>query len=417
LRMLARKVDSKSAPMSISELSKVSGFSKSTIHHYLKLGLLPPPNKTRANLHVYNATHLKWLRRIQQMKETGNLSLTELKELLDKGLLTSDDASAPQTASSPDVQQMETDVLDLQQAKRLHIIDKSIALFSKFGYEAVKVSDITDALQMGKGTFYLYFKNKRELLLACFDRLYSLILPLEMWDVVRNEKDIFLKLRHRWSGGNEKYSSFSGVLSLIRTSCFWDDEEVKENARRAYDVIIAPIRKDLEVAIASGKIRAMDAELASYAVLGVMEGLSFRLTLDSRYSNKEGADFIYPFLMSALTADKPCEAVEKVVEGARMTVTDMNGTAIELSGTLFSNSPYLTGKLGDAEIKVDPLLLSTIAVSSADSKRIALLSAKNGQEISLEIDGDTIIEGDTPFGSLQIPFAKVSEISFHANET
>ncbi|MBF0551344.1 MAG: MerR family transcriptional regulator, partial [Deltaproteobacteria bacterium] len=54
-----QELDYKSATMSISELSQMSGFNKSTIQHYLKLGLLPNPTKVRPNLCVYTDTHLK----------------------------------------------------------------------------------------------------------------------------------------------------------------------------------------------------------------------------------------------------------------------------------------------------------------------------------------------------------------------
>lgn len=403
---LCPESDSGSTPMSISQLSSASGLSKSTIHHYLKLGLLPPPIKARANLYVYTAVHLGWLQHIQHIRGSRNISLTELKEALDKEPLELGGASPAHT------DRQEGEVFDLQQTKRLQIIDKSITMFSKFGYEAVKVGDITDALQMGKGTFYLYFKNKRELLLACFDRLYSLLLPLEMWEVVKNEKDIFRKMQYRWIGGNERYSTFSGVLSLIRTSCFWDEDDVKESARKAYDVIIAPIRKDVEEAISSGAIRPVNAELVSFAILGIMEGLSFRLTLDSKYSSADASELVYPFLKSALGAEPERETVEPPAPGSCAKIMDLNGTAIELSELRFGDSPYLAGKLGDAEIRIDPSRIADIAVKCAELKMDVFITAKNGQEMSIGVDKNTPIKGTTPFGELQIPLEKVSRIIF-----
>jgi AcrR family transcriptional regulator len=351
----------------------------------------------------------------QRISKKGEPPVAELGQVLDKWLLTRDDASDPEAGPEQHEQQMETEVLDAQQTKRLQIIDTSITLFSKFGYEAVKVSDITSALQMGKGSFYLYFRNKRELLLACFDRLCWLLVPLERWNAIRNEKDLFVKLRHRWVAGNEQYLTFAGVLNLLRASCFWDEEEVKENAIRAYDVIVAPIRKDLIQAIAEGIIRPMDVELASYVVLWIMEGLSFRLHLDSRFSNEEGADFFHSFLRSALE-NRTCQVVEEVAQTLRATITDTEGSTIELADLSFGGLPYLVGKFGDAEITVDLTRLSTIKTKVAHSKRIALLSAKNGQEMSLEMDGNILITGDTPFGGLQIPFESVSRISFQVDK-
>ena len=63
--------------------------------------------------------------------------------------------------------------------KTLQIVKKAIELFNRVGYERVKVSDITDALQIGKGTLYLYFKNKKELLFECFRQVDMVISSLE----------------------------------------------------------------------------------------------------------------------------------------------------------------------------------------------------------------------------------------------
>jgi len=44
---------------------------------------------------------------------------------------------------------------DSNDDKTLQIVKKAIELFNRVGYERVKVSDITDALRIGKGTLYL----------------------------------------------------------------------------------------------------------------------------------------------------------------------------------------------------------------------------------------------------------------------
>ncbi len=85
--------------------------------------------------------------------------MTELRQMLDKGLLTRDDASDPEVGAGQNERPVETEVSDLQQAKRLQIIDKSIALFSQFGYDAVKVSDITSASSDGQGHLLSLFQE------------------------------------------------------------------------------------------------------------------------------------------------------------------------------------------------------------------------------------------------------------------
>ena len=40
-------------------------------------------------------------------------------------------------------------------------------VFHEHGYERARIADITDSLGIGKGTLYLYFHSKKDLLLQC----------------------------------------------------------------------------------------------------------------------------------------------------------------------------------------------------------------------------------------------------------
>ena len=54
--------------------------------------------------------------------------------------------------------------------RRREFLDAALRLFLSQGYEATKVEDITRAAGVAKGTFYLYFGGKEDLLLALGDR-------------------------------------------------------------------------------------------------------------------------------------------------------------------------------------------------------------------------------------------------------
>ena len=71
--------------------------------------------------------------------------------------------------------------------KKQEIIDKAIEFFSKNSIAETKIEDITNALGIGKGTLYLYFKGKKDLLLNCIERLTTIIIPKEVWLDIREE--------------------------------------------------------------------------------------------------------------------------------------------------------------------------------------------------------------------------------------
>lgn len=411
--MLSQAQDAKSRTMRISELCKISGFSKSTIHKYIMAGLLPPPLKARTNLYLYDETHLLGLERIKRLRETKKLSLEQVKKVLNNdSAISVGDAGHIPTPVLEDRQQAERQAVpDLHLTKKLQIMDKAIILFSKYGYQAVKVSDITDALQMGKGTFYLYFKNKKELFLSCFERLGSALSPIEMKESVKNEKDCFLKIRNRWIGFNEEFSVLGGLLPLLRNACYSEEKDLSASAKKAIKAVLTPLTNDFDIAKKEGTMKPLDSELAAYFVVGMSESLSFRLNLDSRYSTEEVAQFLYTILRDGLISDEASEKQKDADQGCRVTITDRSGVKNELTDVRFDDAPYLTGKSGEAKIQILPTKMATISVNSKNSKCFASITTKSGEKVSIEVDGATILSGNTTLGDLEISIEKLSFIT------
>jgi AcrR family transcriptional regulator len=406
------------APMRISELSEHSGVTKSAIHHYVAIGLLTAPTRVRTNLYLYDETHLRRLESIRRLKQEENLSLEQVKEALDRTSLPPDaeELLAERGRGNEEEQAGARVALEMHHAKKTSILDKAISLFSRHGYDAVKISDITEALQMGKGTFYLYFKNKKELLLACFGRLDLLIAFLEAQDEIQNERDFLARMRRRWESFNQHFDAFWGVLRLLRGACRSDEEDVRESANTAYAGLVAPLVKDIEEAMRGGSVRPINEELASYCMVGMAEGLGFRLSLDSEFSNEDAADVLFSILGSGLAANAADAHIGAIDRGFSLTLTDCAGMVIEMTNARFNGGPSLSGSLGESRMQADPSKLSKISVFSSDSTCTCLLTGRSGAEMSLEVDGDMLITGDTLFGSLEIPIRRVSLMTVQARQ-
>ena len=111
---------------SLSELVARSGVPPSTIHHYRRAGLIPPPVREAANRFGYDERHLEALRQIR----------------------------AHAAADHPE---------------RERVVAAAIEAFQTRSYSEVTVSDIAEAAQMAKGTVYRYFASKEDLLTAAIE--------------------------------------------------------------------------------------------------------------------------------------------------------------------------------------------------------------------------------------------------------
>lgn len=114
--------------LSLSDLVERSGVPASTIHHYRRTGVIPPPVRQSGNRFVYDERHLEALRAIRAH------------------------AGAHQPV-------------------RARIVAAAIEAFKTRSYSEVSVNDIADAAGMAKGNVYRYFDSKEALLTAAIETL------------------------------------------------------------------------------------------------------------------------------------------------------------------------------------------------------------------------------------------------------
>ena len=82
----------KKAGMTIGELEKKSGIRRSTIHHYIRYGILHRPYKTGKTMAYYDQSHLHRLGAIQKIKieylksaKTSRVPLDFIKHRMTEG--------------------------------------------------------------------------------------------------------------------------------------------------------------------------------------------------------------------------------------------------------------------------------------------------------------------------------------------
>ena len=68
----------------MKELVEATGVPKSTILHYLNQGLLPEPQKTSPNMAYYDPACTDRIQYIQHLQHRHRLSLSEIKQMLEK---------------------------------------------------------------------------------------------------------------------------------------------------------------------------------------------------------------------------------------------------------------------------------------------------------------------------------------------
>jgi AcrR family transcriptional regulator len=167
-------------------------------------------------------------------------------------------------------------------ARRQSLIDAARSLFAAGGYHATTVDDITRAAGVAKGTFYLYFTEKREIYYEVIRGFMQLIKdigrsvgqtspdPLDFF--ARNEKaavelmNIFVENRQ--------------LARLAYRESMGLDPQLEEMIRGFYQEIAELAAANLQVAMDLGLIRRVDPHLVAYAQIGMVERVLLALIDD-----------------------------------------------------------------------------------------------------------------------------------------
>lgn len=288
--------------MRVSELAQRSGVSTHTVHYYLKEGLLSQPLKTGKTMAYYNETHLERIRLIKRLQKEENLPLAFMKERLASLAETernlenkggggrTDDSTAPRRRNAPAARNGKN--------RRL-IIDKARELFSQKGYHRTKISDITEPLKMGKGTFYLYFPNKRELFFSVIDDVIEHLVR-ETGAAIVDEEDVTRRLEIRVVNFIRTYRNAQQMIHLLRGQAVSEDQEPEDKVKEIYQKLIDPVAGELKNGVEQGLFQPMRTDLIGFFGVALCEALSYWLATHKDLSDEEGMIIMGNFFLSAL---------------------------------------------------------------------------------------------------------------------
>ncbi|MBI5845740.1 MAG: MerR family transcriptional regulator [Deltaproteobacteria bacterium] len=252
----------------IGQLEKLSGVNRRTIHFYLKEGLLPPPMKTGKTMSYYDETHLKRLKAIAESKEEG-LPLFAIRERLSE--MEEEKSRTPAQVKNPSSKKALPKSAQGNRTREA-VLELGCRLFRQKGYKNTKVSDITKRLNVGKGTFYFYFTDKKELFLECVPRIFAEIFSTG-WEKIAKENDPAIRLKIRGQLVWPVLGEFCSILSLSKEAMEDPDPKLRKLGEQIYASIWGPVVSDIKKGIAMGRFRQVDPKVHASIIIGATEGL------------------------------------------------------------------------------------------------------------------------------------------------
>jgi len=145
-------------------------------------------------------------------------------------------------------------------------------VFGKKGYLETRVEDILNESGVSRGTFYYYFRNKRDL----FKQLIESVVQEMLEEATRptGVDDRYAKIAVRNRGFLEVWAANADVLrSLFQLSVI--DDEFAQLHRELRLKFISRIEERLARDVANGTCRALDPKIAARALGAMVDWFAF----------------------------------------------------------------------------------------------------------------------------------------------
>jgi AcrR family transcriptional regulator len=260
--------------MTISELERASGAKRSTIHFYLREGLLPPAAMSSTNRAAYTEAHLELIQLIRRLRGEG-LRLSTIKRVLEPVI--------------NGVEFQEPDLSDRSENVRRNLMKIAARAFAARGYTRTKVADIIREAGTTPQAFYSHFPTKRDLFLECLEVFSDLAMEL-IEPRIAEEPDTAKHAVLRAFGNLWLREISPAPMSLAAAEAVHEDSETAAAYYRGYDKLVGTVIPDLELARRenpSVEPPFPSDWLVATSLMGVIEATVSRQSWDERLTKRD----------------------------------------------------------------------------------------------------------------------------------
>jgi AcrR family transcriptional regulator len=273
--------------MKIAELARVSGVHRSTIHHYLNVGLLPRPRVAGPKLHWFGVEHLERLQQIRALRERG-WPISRVRTHLARTPVRKADGAVRQSGD----------------ALRRRIVEHATLLFAERGYDGVRLNELARELGIGKASFYRRFSNKKALFIDCVERVPFTLLPKEVREKTERRYTVEQEGVLRARAVLQRFDAYRSIMHLLGSVAHGDQPELAEKARKQFHQMVIEGVPLIRRAIRQRKIR-LHAELLAYILWGAVTGAGEWMSLRGEFTLDRVLEEYVDFVSFGLAGSMP----------------------------------------------------------------------------------------------------------------
>jgi len=207
-----------------------------------------------------------------------------------------------------------------RQARRAQVLRHAKRIFARKGYHQTNIADIIAQARIARGTFYLYFQNKKELFQELLDQvLRELTTRIQRIRLDPLEPSPADQLRNNLRRVLTFVLSERELTDILLNHSMGFDSELDARVREFYDRIAQQIQRSLDLGVQMALVRPCDTRNTSYCILGGIKELVGQLSQQPPRDIESAVEELLNFGLRGV-------ARRELLEAAALDRKEANGT-------------------------------------------------------------------------------------------
>lgn len=169
---------------------------------------------------------------------------------------------------------LEQDAGEPREAKRLSILTAAARIFNERGFHQTSVADVAEALGVSKPFLYYYLKNKDDILFEC-SRIATEQLHAMLDEVRTGKLSGWERLRVLLRGYARVMTTDFGICLIRNTAPGFLPQQARRKLWAGRRRLNSEVERIIAQGIADGSIRSCDPKMASFALFGAFNWITY----------------------------------------------------------------------------------------------------------------------------------------------
>ena len=182
--------------------------------------------------------------------------------------------------------------------RRQKILNHARDVFARRGYHEAKIDDIVAAAGIARGTFYLYFEDKRTVFEEIVDRAFTQIgMAIVRVDPKDTGRSVADQVHENIRRIVKTLLEDRPTTKILLSDAVGVDPAFDRKLQSFYEIVENMLVESLREGQELGVVAPGDARMFAYLILGAMKEVLYQVVRrEAPYSEKALVDGIYDFL-------------------------------------------------------------------------------------------------------------------------